>query len=247
MKENTSSILHPIISGYMPLVDFLGKLIGPHCEVVLHDLTRPEHSVVRIANGHISGRRIGAPLTDFSLRMVKNKAHANADFIHEYEGILKSGKRVRSSTFFIKDDSGELIGFLCFNMDMTCLKNLHEALDTALETYFNYRPDTEQSLSASLPNTVPKHSATPHGDSEENFSESIEDLMNISISKALAPYDLPPERLSPQERGNVIEALYQKGFFQLRGAVEYVAASFRLSEATIYRYLKGAQKKHQSE
>jgi predicted transcriptional regulator YheO len=84
---------------------FWANLSGPHCEVVLHDLTTPERSVVGIANGYISGRNVGASLTDFTLRLIKEKAHASQDFLHEYEGALKNGRKVRSSTFFIKDDT----------------------------------------------------------------------------------------------------------------------------------------------
>lgn len=223
----------------MPLVEFLGKLIGPHCEVVLHDLSGPERSIVNIANGDISGRKVGAPLTDFALRMIKNKAHASADFVHEYEGVLKSGRRVRSSTFFIKDGDGGMIGMLCFNMDMSRLHRLHDEIDAALEAYFNYRrPETQP---AAPPPPLPAPGAA---EESETFSESIEELMATTIAKALAPYSLPPQRLSQGEREEVIDSLYKKGFFQLRGAVETVAVTFGLSEATIYRYLKSVQKKH---
>ena len=36
-------------------VQMLGTVLGRTTEVVLHDLTRPEHSVIAIANGHVSG------------------------------------------------------------------------------------------------------------------------------------------------------------------------------------------------
>lgn len=233
MQENAASRQHPVIGSYLPLVEFLGKLIGPHCEVVLHDLTIPERSVVAIANGHISGRTVGAPLTDFALRMLKDKAHATVDFLHEYEGALKNGASVRSSTFFIKDGAGNLVGLLCFNVDMSGLQGLHKELDRIICAYCNVNGSAIRAAAA--PARLVRES--------ETFSESVEDLMSASIQKALSPYNLPPERLSPAEREEVIEALYKKGFFQLRGAVENIAATFGLSEATIYRYLKSVQKK----
>lgn len=240
--------MNPVISSYLPLVDFLGKLIGPHCEVVLHDLTRPERSVVAIANGYISGRAVGAPLTDFALRMIKEKAHAVADFLHEYEGALKNGKTVRSSTFFIKDGQTELVGMLCFNVDMSRLQRLREDPGSAFLPYFNRNgmrgsPDLPPGAAASsIPDPSALSSALP-GESE-TFSESIEDLMNSSIAKVIAPYGLPADRLSPAEREEVVHSLYKRGFFQLRGAVEHVAAAFDLSEATIYRSLKSVQKRN---
>lgn len=246
MIKNASKSLHPVIASYMPLVDFLGKLIGPHCEVVLHDLTSPERSVVNITNGDISGRSVGAPLTDFALRMIRNNAYATADYLHEYAGALKTGKRVRSSTFFIKDGEGELIGLLCFNRDLSRLQSLHDELDGILAAYFNSgdrQPPLPASPHISVAGSVPGNGAN-ESEASETFSESVEELMSTSVAKALAPYNLPPERLSPGEREDAIEVLHRKGFFQLRGAVEYVAAVFRLSEATIYRHLKNVQKRN---
>lgn len=49
------------VAAMMPLVDFLGAALGSATEVVLHDLTEPESSVVKIVNGHVSGRNVGAP------------------------------------------------------------------------------------------------------------------------------------------------------------------------------------------
>lgn len=223
----------------MPLVDFLGKFIGPHCEVVLHDLVGPERTAINIANGLVSGRSVGTPLTDFALRMIKNKAHASADFLHEYEGALKNGKRVRSSTLFIKDESGELVGLLCLNQDVSRLQNLHDELDAILAAYFGGTPAGPE------PSPLETHpTAASLVEESETFGESIEELISAAIAKALAPYGLPPERLSPHEREAVIDALHKKGFFQFRGAVEHVAAALGLSEATIYRYLKSVQKKN---
>lgn len=251
MQEKVIPASHPVIASYLPLVDFLGKLIGPHCEVVLHDLTTPERSVVGIANGYISGRNVGAPLTDFALRLIKEKAHASQDFLHEYEGALKNGRKVRSSTFFIKDDGSSLVGLLCVNVDMSRLQGLHKELDAVLSTYFNIgggaAPAAADAVQATNGNgRSPVLDATPVSavaDAHETFSESIEELMSTSIANAVAPFNLPPDRLSPTEREQVMVSLYKRGFFQLRGAVEHVAEAFGLSEATIYRYLKSVQKK----
>ncbi|HEY2255904.1 MAG TPA: PAS domain-containing protein, partial [Variovorax sp.] len=40
-----------ILGALSCIVDMLGAMIGNHIEVVLHDLTRPESSILQIANG----------------------------------------------------------------------------------------------------------------------------------------------------------------------------------------------------
>ena len=44
------------------VVSFLGEALGPDYEVVLHDLTSEDGTIVAIVNNHISGRTEGAPL-----------------------------------------------------------------------------------------------------------------------------------------------------------------------------------------
>ena len=53
-----------ILSALDGIVPMLAAMVGDHVEVVLHDLTRPESSVRRIANGHITGRRPGSPVLE---------------------------------------------------------------------------------------------------------------------------------------------------------------------------------------
>ena len=44
---------------YVSIADMLTQTFGPDCEVVLHDLSDPEHSVVYVSNGAVTGRRPG--------------------------------------------------------------------------------------------------------------------------------------------------------------------------------------------
>ena len=50
------------------------------------------------------------------------------------------------------------------------------------------------------------------------------------------------ERLTPEERLNVIAALESSGTFLLKGAVKSAAISLHCSQASIYRYLSQVKK-----
>ncbi|MFY1004907.1 PAS domain-containing protein, partial [Escherichia coli] len=43
-------------------IQALGSVAARNMEILLHDLDHPEHSVVAIVNGHLSGRSIGSPI-----------------------------------------------------------------------------------------------------------------------------------------------------------------------------------------
>ena len=55
------------LTRFTHLVEFLGMTLGPDYEIVLHEIDRPTPCVVAIANGQISGRTVGAPLTNVAL------------------------------------------------------------------------------------------------------------------------------------------------------------------------------------
>ena len=117
-----------ILQQYSVIVQFLGKTLGPDYEVVLHDLHPDHNQIVAIANSHISGRSIGSPLTNASLKMLIDKAYETDDFICNYKGISENGHILRSSTMFIKDAQGKPIGLLCINFDDSKFLQLQDAL-----------------------------------------------------------------------------------------------------------------------
>ena len=44
------------------LAVIISEMFGNHCEVVISDLDNPQHSVLSIYNGHVTGRKVGDPL-----------------------------------------------------------------------------------------------------------------------------------------------------------------------------------------
>src|SRR5271168_4056709 len=92
----------------------LGELLGPTTEVVLHDLRKPEHSIVAIANEQVTGRTIGDTLDALGLHLF---AENSFEDMANYETRTKSGKTLRSCSVFAHDAAGKPIGALCVNQD----------------------------------------------------------------------------------------------------------------------------------
>ncbi len=80
------------LKSYYRLADTIADLIGPHCEVVIHSFESLENSVVKIVNGHHTGRKIGSPITDLGLRMwsrfEKNGRSVTEELFHQLGGWL---------------------------------------------------------------------------------------------------------------------------------------------------------------
>ena len=227
-----------ILQHYTVLVEFLGKALGPDYEVVLHDLSSKDFAIAAIANGHISGRKVGGPLTDAALRMLSSRAYETDDFLSNYRGIAPNGHVLRSSTMFIRDEEDHPMGLLCINFDDWRYKELTEKLLSIIhpESYLDQHPAYTQPLMQKTEETSApqENTAAPI---TENFSMDIPALMQKIFDEATASLETPIDRLNQFERREIVERLNEQGLFQLKGAVSFVARKFSCSNATIYRYL----------
>lgn len=208
-----------IFKTYLVIMDFLSELLGKNHEIVLHDLTDLNKSIIAIRNNNISGRDVGGPATDLVLKILNNKELQKRNYIANYKGYAKNGNEFRSSTFFIRDKKDKLIGMLCINSDLSAINKLVDAVQSIVSNH-NVKEYNLDSMSFS-----------------ENLSSSIEELTMDSIESVINTKNIGPERMTPDEKIEIVQELNQKGVFLLKGAVSEVAQQLKSSEASIYRYL----------
>ena len=221
------AVPNPLLQQYMKLTEFLGLALGPDYEVALHDLTDKDRSIIAIANNHISGRDIGAPLTNMALGILRDKSYEASDYCLQYHGISVNGKDLRSNTFFIKQD-GRLIGMLCINFDDSRYRDVSDRILGLCH------PDLFVS------NVLPQPGAPKIQENRpapEKFRNSADAVAVDAITRELDRMGVAPERLTSEERLKVITALEASGTFLLKGAVKSAAAGLHCSQASIYRYL----------
>jgi len=204
---------------YAKLTEFLSCVCGSSYEIVLHDIADPDSSIIDIKNGEISGRSIGGPMSDLALKMLNGKYYLENDYLVN-RGTTRDGKVLASSTFFIKNSSGQLLGMLCINHDLTEMVGFSNKLLGDLSNF---------GLSA--------HKMSQSDDMHEHFESNVEDLMNSIYKRAIITMDISPERMNPEEKMQFVGALERQGYFLLKGGVSEVARLLKVSEATIYRYL----------
>lgn len=205
---------------YVGLVDFLGQVLGEDAEVALHDITNVDNSVVAISNNHVSGRSIGAPATNLVLKVLKEGKHNHKDYMVNYKGMSSSGKIFKSSTYFIKDDDNEIVGMLCINMNLEKFQEFRDFLGKFIQIEHDYSKTDEI----------------------ERFDNSVEEIALKSMEEIIRNIEIPPERMSQEEKIEVVRKLYDSGVFLLKGVVSEIAVQLKSSEATIYRYLSKIKK-----
>ncbi|BAH05593.1 helix-turn-helix transcriptional regulator [Clostridium kluyveri] len=212
--------INSYLKKYVSLVKFLGEVLGEDTEVVLHDITNVDNSVVAISNGHISGRSIGAPATNLVLKILKDGKYSHKDYITNYRGISSQGNILRSSTYFIKDNNKEIIGMLCINISLERFRKLRDFLDE-----FIYIKNDSSKV-----------------EDVEKLGQSVEGIALESMQEIIKSTGIPPERMCQEEKIEVVKKLNESGVFLLKGAVSEIAGQLKSSEATIYRYLNRIKK-----
>ncbi|EAI7179008.1 DNA-binding protein [Campylobacter coli] len=210
---------------FIKLTYFLGEVLGEQYEIVFHVITEDGAYIAAIANSHISGRSLDSPLTAFASELMQNKKYLEKDFLCDYKALIGKSKLVRGSTFFIKN-SDELVGILCINHDTSMMRDLVcriidiEKLGDMSE-FLNQDKENNTSVD-SLGNI-------------ETLSHSIEEILAQSIDMNYLNSDY---QLSMAQKEEITKTLYQKGIFNIKGSVPIVARLLKISEPSVYRYLK---------
>jgi predicted transcriptional regulator YheO len=193
------------------LAEGIVAVVGPHCEVVVHDFSDLEHSVVAIA-GNVTGRKPGAPVPDLSF----TTDELGRDPSDQMNYHSKIGSRdLQSSTIWIREDGGVPIGAVCINVDHSELLQVRHLIDKL---------------------------TTPTRDSSDlvvsdTFARDTEELIELSVANFLHQEGIPDvETMSHEEKLRLIQAVEERGLFQIRGAVNQVAELLNVSRASIYNY-----------
>ncbi|WP_232697158.1 helix-turn-helix transcriptional regulator [Brevibacillus daliensis] len=227
------------VESFIPLVSFLAGVLGKNTEVVLHDLRTPDNSIVAIENGHVSGRKTGGPLTDLVLKVIQDGSYKEKDYLVNYISYVKGNRRCRSSSFFIKDEVGEIVGLLCINMDVSAWEQSRELITQMIFGFQEEQGITEnQKDQESNSNKISTQYSQQHNQGVfENLQETVEDVLISMIDKVLVEFDITPERMSVEEKMEVVRRLHDQGLFLLKGGVNELSKKMKVSEATVYRYL----------
>lgn len=216
--------MNETVRHFLPMVDFLEQILGKNSEIVLHDFSDPDHAIVDIRNGIVSGRKIGGPTTDLALKIMHDGTYRDLPFITGHEEHGAGGKTLESATYFIRED-GEIVGMLCVNTDLSAVRNIN-AMAHQLMACFDAAPVRTEPAPIEV----------------ESLSESTQELIDRSISELLESRGQDVASLGQADRVDVIRHLNGNGVFMLKGAVACAAAALGISEPSVYRYLQKVRK-----
>ena len=201
-----------ILEGYKPLVDAIGQLFGDCCEVVLHSLEDLSHSVIWIHNGAKTGRRIGSPVTDKALSVLRQCEQTGSSFSKLYLTQTVNGATMRSTTTVIKGIAGNPIGLFCINFDISMPFN--QLAQILVE---------------------PKNEGEAGG---EHFAIDLDDLFLTKVRQVEQEVKNDPNIPVRRKTYEIIVRLSDEGVFKIRKAVPRIAKVLNISRDVIYMHLR---------
>lgn len=207
-----------VLRALSAVVKLAGTMVDAHTEVVLHDLSRPECSIVSIENGHVSGRRLGdailgGPAGDrgfAAIEQAMRQGGAEPALVSGYHTLSRDGRRLLSASAVFKTTAGEPFAALCLNSDHSQL----EAALACLQTLVGRAPPP--------PRTAPEPPA---------MDEAMRDI----IAQALD--GKPLARMKKADKKQAVAQMLEQGLFIVKGGVERAAEALGVSRYTIYNYL----------
>lgn len=205
-----------ILNSYKSMIVSLGEYLGDGYEIILHSLENLQHSVIENVNGHYSGRKNGAPITDLALSMLSQLKEEPSQSAVCYMNHSKKGVPLRSCTIPITGEKERIIGLICINfytdIPLSCL-------------LAKFYPQTLLSLSAN-------DAAT------ETFADNTDELIE-NVLYEIQHQVLHDFSVSPQNKNKeIITQLYQRGIFNIKDAVLKVASLLGISKNTVYMHIR---------
>lgn len=214
--------MHPILLPYIPVADMIARTFGETCEVLLHDLTTPTHSVVHVANNRVTGRQIGESFLNLVPKALLQK-QGNEPFVANHYAEYK-GRLIRSSSLLIYDEANRPVGAMCVNVDCSATSDLIRALEKTLPGLVGAKTRTKSETPAPV-------------EGDRSVKELVYGLIDKAVEEASEPVDTKERRLA------LIRFLNDRGIFLMRGAVERVADRLGISKVTVYSYLDEVRRK----
>lgn len=209
-------------------------MVGPHVEVVLHDLSKPENSVIYIANGHVTGRKTGAsllggPLNDKAFLAAKRELSQPGSGQHsvilDYPTLAPDGRPLKSATVVFRDQEGVPFLALCLNADLQFAKDAMHWFGAFLAPAGIQEP----------PQRKPLQPTTQAPKSPDN--QDLEVLMRTAVEEAVARLGKPVREMTREEKLEALQPMVNRGVLLVRGGVGRVAKALGVTRFTVYNYL----------
>ena len=186
---------------------------GDKCEVVIHDVSssHPDHTIVHIENGHVSGRKVGDGASRVVMEQLEHQHEQPQDHLC-YLTRTPDGKILKSSSLYIRNSRGAVTAIFSINYDITNMMLMHQDLGEFMLTRDREQEEPERII---------------------NVNDVLEDLIRQSVALVGKPVAL----MNKDDKVRAIRFLSEAGAFLVTKSGDMVAKYFGISKYTLYSYI----------
>ena len=186
---------------------------GSNCEVVIHDVSgnRPDHTIVHIENGHVSGRKVGDGASQVVLDQLARQDEQPKDHLC-YLTRTPDGKILKSSSLYIRNSRGGVVAIFSINYDVSGLMMIQNTIGELLSTRDKEQTEPERII---------------------NVNAVLDELIDQSVAMVGKPVAL----MNKEDKVKAVQFLNETGAFLITKSGDRVCKFFGISKYTLYSYI----------
>jgi len=194
------------------IAEAVSAALGNSFEIVLYDMGKPDHPVVKVLGKNISGVKAGDSGRDDNLNSVLNQCNKEGT-IYRSENKIINGKEIRSTIIFFMD-----AGAMKINFDLSIV--------TLMEGFFKELGMMEQ-----------KKDSQQYSDKLD-----VKTILPEYLKYGIQITGKEVAKMGKEDKLKVVQFLDERGAFLLRNSIEDVAKALDITRFTVYNYLDEIRK-----
>jgi predicted transcriptional regulator YheO len=195
------------LKAYEPIVEAVVKLFFPYVEGAIHDLVTGK---ILVLKNNISKRKVGDPSPLHELKVPVDKF---PDFFEPYYKDNWDGRKLKCTSITIRGEKNEPIGLICLNMDTTVFTLIGKQMENLLK------------VTTGALNPI------------EQFTSDWQTEVDNFIEKFVIEKNIGKNSFTREDKKRIVQQMYNRGLFNFKNAVSYIAKTLNISRATLYNYL----------
>lgn len=198
---------------YVSVAKFLKDALGERYRISLIDSDNLAAEIT-VGEGRISDEcKIPSEDKGLLAEILGSTEMKKRDYLCGFSGTANDTTDEKKSVYHIRDEFGQISGFLCITEQRGDLYMVREVLNQLL-----------------LPDGQPASGS-------ERIAEEVNSLLRERIVEVWDRHKSMHKSMRKKEKTNFVSELFEMGIFRMKGAVAQVSEVTGISQASLYRYL----------
>ena len=213
--------MHNNLDTIIKFASMLSKTFGKLIQITVSD----KEKYIFVENVIENEAFVGGTISDNERYFLEDPEISKLPFIANYKSLSHNMTKLRSSTFFFKDEKSNIEYLLSITTNVDDLIQVRGIFDI----FINGHPTPTDEMS--------KYKS-PNIDGLPKLNLSITEIIEAVVQEGQKRFGTIVKRMTRKEKESLIREIHSRGLFLIKGAVTETADKLNYSEATIYRYLQ---------